>query len=263
MRTPEEILPLCIVEGFVLKLPGELDYKGEYIPFKQKMDLIGGKWTGGKVMGFKFATDPNELLGLVKGDTSKVKKESQFFGTPEHVADFMLSLVSIYNSDRVLEPSAGRGALVEAIRRNTTVDVECYENMEINQVFLKKVEGVKFMGGDFLAANIKEKYDVIIANPPFSNNQDIEHIRKMYTSLKPGGNIVTLASKSWTFGQQKKQVEFREWLEEIDAERYEIPAGAFKESGTMVETVCLLLYKSDADTEKVEQLEVYNTIGLF
>ena len=56
-----------------------------------------------------------------------------------------------------------------------------------------------FMGDDFL--NPSEwatafKYDRIIANPPFTKNQDIDHVMQMWNFLKPGGRIVSIMSNS-------------------------------------------------------------------
>ena len=54
----EEVLQNCVVEGQVVKLPSvELDRK-EYLAVKKSLELIGGKWKGGKISGFVFQTDP-------------------------------------------------------------------------------------------------------------------------------------------------------------------------------------------------------------
>ena len=56
----------------------------------------------------------------------------------------------------------------------------------------------------------------------------------MYKCLSRGGRLVCITSVSWVNGSQKKQVEFKNWLDEIEAEVISIEKGAFKESGTMV-----------------------------
>ncbi|RYG48265.1 MAG: TraR/DksA family transcriptional regulator, partial [Chitinophagaceae bacterium] len=65
----------------------------------------------------------------------------------------------------------------------------------------------------------------------------------MWEVLKPGGTIVTLASPSWTFGSQKKQQLFRDWLKELNVEPVTIAEGSFKESGTAIQTVLLTIVK--------------------
>jgi 16S rRNA G1207 methylase RsmC len=88
-----------------------------------------------------------------------------------------------------------------------------------------------------------EVWDRIIANPPFSKNQDIAHIRKMYNSLKSGGKMVSISSKHWRISSGKKEKEFEKWLKEVKAIVKEIPPGEFKESGTMVETLIIMITK--------------------
>ncbi len=57
-----EILQKCTVDGNIVRLPeGQLDRK-LYQEVAKALELIGGKWKGGKVMGFVFPTDPTELL---------------------------------------------------------------------------------------------------------------------------------------------------------------------------------------------------------
>jgi hypothetical protein len=58
--------------------------------------LIGGKWKGGKVFGFVFATDPTELLDqIANGEKRNLKKEFQFFATPEKLADELVYLADL------------------------------------------------------------------------------------------------------------------------------------------------------------------------
>jgi hypothetical protein len=61
-----------------------------------------------------------------------------------------------------------------------------------------------------------------------------DHLKEMYECLARGGRLVCITSESWVNGSQKKQVEFKNWLDEIEAEVIDIEKGAFKESGTAV-----------------------------
>jgi len=243
--TKEEVLQNCTVEGFVVKLPNvQLDRK-LYLEVAKSLELIGGKWKGGKVFGFTFAADPTELLSQISnGEKKNLKKEFQFFETPELLADKLVELAEIKDDDDVLEPSAGQGAIVKAIHRKIWDKVVCgYELMEINHTFLNKISGLMMFGYDFLTECHTVGFDKIIANPPFSKNQDIDHIYKMYDCLKDGGRIVTIASKHWQTSTNKKETEFRNWLTTVGAEIQEIPAGTFKESGTMVGSVIIVINK--------------------
>lgn len=247
----QAVLKQCTVQGNVVKLPdGQLDRK-VYSDVKNALELIGGKWKGGKTYGFVFQTNPTELLDqIANGEKRNLKKEYQFFATPPDLAARMVEMAELGETDgqgygNILEPSAGQGAIVKAIHEGTegVVTVNCYELMDINRSILERMSGVALIGNDFTKAPSIEQFDRIIANPPFTKNQDIDHIRLMYDVLKPGGVMVTLASPSWTFGSQKKHVEFRQWLTEVDAHMEEILEDTFKESGTSIRTILIKIKK--------------------
>ena len=238
----KEILQQCKVEGNVVKLPDVKLERKEYLDVKKHLELIGGKWKGGKVQGFVFEQDPAGLLSQISNrENRNLKKEFQFFETPAHLADRLVELAEIKDKDVVLEPSAGRGAIVKAIHREFPgLDVYGYELMGLNQSFLAKLEHFKLLGSDFLK-ECDTLFDIIIANPPFSKNQDIDHIRKMHEHLKPGGRLVSIASKHWQFASGKKEEGFRGWIEEVEADVYDVDRGEFKESGTMIETCIIVI----------------------
>jgi hypothetical protein len=236
--TKEEVLSQCIVEGNVVKLPQQQLERSLYLEVAKSLQLIGGKWKGGKVFGFVFQSDPTELLEQISnGDKRNLKKEFQFFGTPSNLANRLVELAEIENGMSILEPSAGQGAIIKAINRKLPNKiVDCYELMSINKTFLNKIKTVNFIGDDFLV-ECNAKYDRIIANPPFSKNQDIEHIYKMYDCLNDSGIIVSVASKHWQFSSNKKESDFKNWLG--SSEIIDIEAGEFKESGTMI-SACII-----------------------
>ena len=243
--TTEEVLKQCKVEDNVVKLPNVQLEPKEYASVKKSLEKIGGKWKGGKVFGFVFTSDPTDLLSDISGGVKRnLKKEFQFFGTPVKLADYLVKLAEIKNGEIILEPSAGQGAIIEAIYRvNKTAVVIAIELMKENSIVLTN-KGFTHNIQDFLTSSlVKQNFDKIIANPPFSKNQDIDHIRKMYDCLKPGGRIVTVASKHWQESKNKKETEFREWLNSKGAKVQEIPSGTFKESGTNIASVVIIINK--------------------
>lgn len=243
--TKEAVLQNCKVDGNVVKLPeGQLDRK-LYKEVAKSLELIGGKWKGGKVFGFVFNEDPTELLyQIANGEKRNLKKEYQFFGTPDDLCDDLVFEAEIEPYHDILEPSAGQGAIIKAINRvYPDVKVDCYELMPVNQTILKKVPNVNFIGEDFLTEDNGKKYDRIIANPPFSKNQDIEHIYEMYKRLKVGGRLVSVCSKHWQLSNNNKETAFREWLNSLNADVTEVSGGAFKESGTSIATAVIIINK--------------------
>lgn len=242
----KEVLQQCTVDGNVVKLPDiQLDRK-DYLEVKKALELIGGKWKGGKVAGFVFQTDPTELLAKVAdGESINLKKDYQFFATPDELCDTMVELAELDNSHQILEPSAGQGAIIKAIVKELGVkNVFCYEKMPVNLEILKGMTDMcTVMGEDFLESTLWNTYDRIIANPPFTKNQDIDHIKHMYEICKSGGKIVTLSSPHWQMASTKKCIEFREWLDEVNAEVMNIERDTFKSSGTSIETRLIIIDK--------------------
>lgn len=248
MSTLVESILKCKVEGNVVHLPPMSDGPLEnYQEVRNALLKAGSKY---KRNTFVFPSDAKPFVDrLTSGESVNIKKEFQFFETPAAIAERMVKLSGINETKQhgfgdILEPSAGQGAIVRAIKESTGgARVFVYELMAENQTILKKMNGVRILGADFLNADTSFLFDNIVANPPFTKGADIDHIRKMYEVCKPGGTIVTIASASWTFGSNKKQVAFREWLDEIEATIEELPAGTFKETGTNVKAMLLVINK--------------------
>jgi hypothetical protein len=246
--TKEEVLQQCIIEGNIVKLPGvQLDRK-LYMEVAKALELIGGKWKGGKIAGFVFPQDPKELLEqIANGEKRNLKKEYQFFATPKELVDELVFQAQIEPFHRILEPSAGQGAIINGCSElfPGIKQIDCCELMDVNRIFLNKIDAALIIADDFLTLPeaFNNKYDRIIANPPFSKNQDIDHIYKMFDCLKESGRIVTVASSHWVNSTNKKEMEFKQWLKLKNADYYEIEPGRFKESGTMVGAIVIILNK--------------------
>lgn len=241
----EQILNQCVVENNLVRLPQQQLDRDTYVQVANKLKKIGGKWTGGKVQAFVFPHDPTDLLADIQGGKERnLKKEFQFFATPETLAKRLVELAEIETTSWVLEPSAGYGAIIREIPKCQAVHY-----CEINDLCLKTltelpcVNEMQMVGSDFLQFKQLFSYDRIVANPPFSKNQDIDHIRKMYSVLAFGGVLVSVASRHWQIDNNRKEVEFREWLNGLNAEIFPVDEGTFKESGTNIATIIIRIRK--------------------
>ena len=159
----------------------------------------------------------------------------QLFPTPRDIAAQVIDLAAVDPTHRVLEPSAGTGALVDAldaipgaqvvaveisvsladnlrIRSNTKHDIRCADFLECN--------------GDL------GMFDRIVMNPPFERGADITHIKHAIGFLKPGGRLVAICAN----GPRQ-----REQLMPIASEWIDLPAGSFKSQGTGVNTAMLVI----------------------
>ncbi len=256
MRIQEDILNIlaeCRVDGNVAYLPQvQLDRK-TYLAVNDCLESIGGKWNR-KTKGHVFDESAGDALEqlILTGETTKAKSDRQifqYFPTPREIGDRMCEMAEINEHSRVLEPSAGEGALVKAIIAAGAQSVYC---VELNPAMIMDLEKLSCADtivavhcGDFLAAGLGEKInmDRVVMNPPFSRQQDIDHIREAYNVLALGGVLVSIVSESPFFRTNKKSTEFCEWLRDKVVDVVQLPEGAFKSSGTMVRARIIKLKK--------------------
>lgn len=102
---------------------------------------------------------------------------ADFFPTPKPLIHKMLSKIKWSEITTCLEPSAGKGDLVEGIlkqfeltqryRHTKKYDVDCIE-IDSNLVPILKSKGYRVVHDDFLSYFSYKKYDAVIANFPFS-----------------------------------------------------------------------------------------------
>lgn len=242
------ILQACTVHGFIVKLPDRQLERDLYLEVKKALELIGGKWKGGKTQGFEFHEDPTDLLAQVaNGQKRNLKKEYQFFGTPDALGDTCVEMLRIDEYDFIVEPSAGQGALIKAVhRRHPEMLVHYCELMPLNRKFLEKIPHTQYLTDNFLKlgrSRLIGTVTKIIANPPFSDSQDCKHIRLMYDLLAPNGRLVSIAGTGWKHRPYKEDKEFRAWLDTVDSEVHPVKAGTFAESGTQIETCIIKIDK--------------------
>jgi hypothetical protein len=217
--------------------------------FKEIKKLLvnfNGKWnTKSSGFIFKTAVASDVLKSLRDGKAVNVFKENQFFYTPREAWDRACELIdiSIFDGDRICEPSAGEGHMVKYIeelikehdRRNVKITI-C-ESAEFNIAILKQ-KGYKVASTDFLLH--KGKYDAIIANPPFNKGQAQAHIRHMFFLLDDGGNVYTFAPKRILDDEV-----FMSWLKH-DVVHFAygvVEAKYFRKNKANVDTIILTLHK--------------------
>lgn len=261
-----EVFSKCTVIDNILKLPVEQLDRKIYDEVKKQLEAVGGKWKGGKTQGFIFDAEisaSDVLVQLQSGkDYAEAKKEFQFFATPDEVANEIVSQIDLKDDMKILEPSAGRGSLIKAVQRiNDKVKFDAYEAMPENRKYLEAMQNVNIVGEDFLQSDLTVKYDVIVANPPFCKNQDVTHVLRMWEHLKSGGRLVAIMSPHWQHAQDKKSKQFREFLQSVGGQTYEIAEGAFKESGTNIRTYYVVIDKPEEKTVKTEK--TYTSYALF
>ena len=126
-----------------------------------------------------------------------------FYPTPSALAGRMFSKVDWSHVRTVLEPSAGKGDLVDCmarvgshlrrrryfgiddVRKKTDV-IECDYNLRL----ILRGKGYRLIADDFLTFTTDKRYDLVIMNPPFSNGD--EHLLHAIDLMQHGGQIVSL-----------------------------------------------------------------------
>lgn len=128
------------------------------------------------------------------------ENNKDFYPTPEWVANKMLEGIDWLMVGSVLEPSAGKGDLIEWINKayekdnyrrygNRKLDIDCVEIQPELQHILKG-KGYRVVHNDFMSFDTFKRYNLIISNPPFS--QGAKHLLKMLDMQERGGGIICL-----------------------------------------------------------------------
>lgn len=170
------------------------------------------------------------------GTAPRAVSSWQLFQTPTLLAAQLVSLLDIGKGDRVLEPSAGLGRLLDAMKSSEPSEIIAIEiEPQCAQELCRQDRaGVTIKQGDFLGHSPETlgTFDRIAMNPPFSMRTDIRHILHARKFLRPGGKLAAICFDTY---------QRREHLKPLADEWIEIPAGTFKREGTDVPTVLLLI----------------------
>ena len=164
---------------------------------------------------------------------SRLVGAPNLFPTPQEIARRLVELADIRLGHRVLEPSEGTGSLVRASRETCPeADITA---VEINPQLAAALTGMvqRCESADFLAIGEDlGDFDRIVMNPPFGRGADIDHIKGSFALLAPGGRLVAVCAN----GPRQ-----REELGEVGTTWIDLPAGAFQEQGTGVNTAIVVL----------------------
>lgn len=166
-----------------------------------------------------------------------------FFPTPPDLAAQLVEEAQIHPGMTVLEPSAGSGALADAIRAACPeAQIDCFEiNLTLRHIL--ELKGYSLAGYDFMTEDHADRYDRIVMNPPFEGLADADHVMRAYDLLKPGGLLVSVMSASPFFRTDAKATGFMAWLESHTYSADRLPEGSFKTSGTGVNTYLVVIVK--------------------
>ncbi|MET8571841.1 methyltransferase [Streptomyces sp. NPDC004783] len=247
MKVPANVIAVldrAETDGPRLVLTGTLDRK-LYLDTAKVLEAAGGKWNR-KERAHLFDGDAADAIEAVilTGEITSAKQQFGYFPTPAPVVAQLIDLAGIQPGMRVLEPSAGRGAIAFAAARAGAV-VDCVELQEQHASALtaERNRNITVLVEDFLTTDPRPVYDRVVMNPPFAKGADVVHVKHAWQALKPGGRLIAVMSAGVTFRQTAAAVAFRSRLEALGGQLLPLPEGAFRESGTGVNTVIAVLPK--------------------
>lgn len=229
-----EILARCETEGNALRLPEHLS-RPCYVAVDKVLQAAGGKWNR-KAKAHLFEHDAGDAISQIvaTGEYQCTRTELQQFYTPPELAAQLVDWAQLRASDRVLEPSAGQGALATEAAK-TARHVRCIE-LDPRNVAVLRGSRLDTLQADFLAVLPVRRYSAVIMNPPFAGQADLDHVEHALNFLEPGGRLAAIVSAGVLFRTNRRTEEFGAALLDRCQARHIRPLepGAFKASGTMV-----------------------------
>lgn len=235
-----EALRAATADGNLLYLAGPRMTPRKYRRVNEVIEGAGGRWDK-NTAAHVFPGDAAEAIApvLETGYVTtrrEIRQASQYFPTPTAIVTKLAELADLKPDMEVLEPSAGRGAIVAALAERGAV-VDCVERDPEHAAALEETGLPRSVTvADFLTVPASPKYDRVVMNPPFAQGADVQHVRHALRFLKPGGLLVAVMSwaVTWRGGEEAK---FRALVEHRGGHVEAVAEGAFAASGTDIETI--------------------------
>jgi predicted RNA methylase len=131
-------------------------------------------------------------------DEQRSKDLSQWY-TPEPLAKRVIEWANLSPDDVILEPAAGRGALIQPNmgQRWIAYDIDPDNCNVLKEVYTPDTLAVRC--ADFLSAKMpKTPIDVAIMNPPYENDQDVDFVLKC---VKHCGRVIAILRSAFLHGE--------------------------------------------------------------
>jgi hypothetical protein len=273
------------VDGLTVRITRQLD-RDEYVAVNKVLTNLGGKWNR-KEGAHVFTVAPGDALdAFVTGGAKPkhVRRTEGYVATPAKLAADIVrrhaDLAGWPETLRVLEPSAGDGALVAAIldaaphadvwaiepnfvRGDRLVKLAADRGVQLWRIedgSARPVDASTDTAGtitlvdtymETFAASVTGWFNVIVMNPPFAVPGRptiwIDHLMLAWGMLRPNGRVVCFAPAGFVHRTDAKHEAVRDLVDEHGGWK-RLPVGAFKESGTDVDAVVLWLDKPSEPT---------------
>jgi predicted RNA methylase len=205
------------------------------------MESIGGvAYCHPLLVSYVFPYDPMPVLKVIGVEGRLPEKHShQYFATPDAIALEAVAIATEGDQGQFAwgELSAGTGNIA---RHMPKVRTTCVEISPVHVGILEGM-GLKAIQADTIswASKTKERFDRIVINPPYSNNQWLTHTEAAVSVLREHGRLVAILPS----GSHRKLVDAHpEWVIEVKS----VHRNAFADTGIAVEVV-LIMRGSDSE----------------
>lgn len=159
------------------------------------LSAIGGVRDPALGEWWEFDYDPMPVLGeVIASGCVPEQKSHQYYPTPPGLAERLVEMADIGDTDTCLEPSAGTGAIADLLPKDRTT---CVEVSALHAAVLEQ-KGHAVATGDFLvfAESTHRRWDRIVMNPPYSLGRWQAHVEAAAGLLAPEGRLVALLPES-------------------------------------------------------------------
>lgn len=188
------------------------------------------------------------------------REGADYYATPEPVGFKMVEFADIKPGEKVLEPSAGHGAIARFFpeQADTTMIEPSYD---LSQRAGLANGNARIINDQFESLHVNNKYDAIVMNPPYGNGGKIstDHLAKAATHLREGGRIVALLPRGGMANSRLNQFLNSEQAADLyQVARVNMPSSTFERAGTAVNTQIVVLekHKNKADAAGIQQRNV-------
>lgn len=220
---------------------------------------IGGK-EGDKSV---HSSSPYEFAKTLYWGQQKGRKNDigvDYFATPEPIGLKMVEFLNLKPGEKVLEPSAGHGAIARFVPEDNILHV-----IEPSSNLMAKLSVVanpmRKEQIQFENYNVINKYDGIVMNPPFGHagKTAMDHVAKAFEHLYDGGRIVAIIPNGQGEARFSKWYESEEAAEAVLVGKIEMPAMFAERAGTGAMTTIYIIDKVKNEEQRANSAPAFYT----
>lgn len=221
---------------------------------------VGGKENDRNIVSTDSDYDRAKAFYFARGKKTAKNKAAEgvdYFATPEPVGYKMVQWAGLKDGDRVLEPSAGHGAISRFFSPNTDNTIIEPSSRLAPQAQMN-TDNAKLINGYFEDLHIGNKYDAVTMNPPFGTGGKtaVEHVAKAFKHLRNGGRVIAIIPRGAMADKR-----FDAWYESDDAKDAHmvgevlLPGVTFERAGTKVATRIVIIDKG-GESQGVKRIDL-------